>query len=68
MTTFTAGQAFKNRDVWNESFEYIKKSGGYYQNFVKKAVEQQGFNLFESYGKNFPTYSIRDEIFSEIQK
>ena len=51
MTTFTAGQAFKNRDVWNESFEYIKKSGGYYQNFVKKAVEQQGFNLFESYGK-----------------
>ena len=61
MVIFKAGQAFKNRDVWNESFEFIKQSGGYYQNFVKKAVDQQGFNLFESYGKIFSFLYVKKD-------
>ena len=47
--SFKAGKAFEKQDVWKESLQFIKEKGGYIQKFVRLAVENKAFNIFDSY-------------------
>ena len=47
--TFRAGKAFDKQAVWKDSLQFIKDQGGFIQKFVRQAVENKGFNIFDSY-------------------
>ena len=55
---FRAGNAFNNQETWKESLQFIKDKGGFIQKFVRQAVENKGFNIFDSYCK----FSISQHI------
>ena len=48
---FLAGKAFENQSVWKDSLKFIQEKGGYIQKFIRKAVENKGFDIFDSYVK-----------------